>query len=384
MPARPRRRWPAIPAKSMQVKTERVFRSGETPQLKLATRNVPAVKVRVYKIDLETYFRKMHSIAGIQRLDVSLIDPDPTFEFAVPEYAKYKPLTSSIPVPLPDGVKAGVAAVTVSSRTLETTTLLIQSDLEILVEEFARRGADLRREHGDRQAVARRAFADFRRPQRVCRGEDGRRRLLPPGYPHPALKVAASLRPSRMPIPVGLGAGPESNEPNACGSLPPPRAGTWPRPPCDWTGESVVHELADRIYVDTDRADYFAGETVHVRGCARHADGDRFAIEPGKKLTVEVLGDADRRLRRREVTLSAAGTFSCDFLLPAEMPEGTYKVRRTTIRPGIARPSSSRSVGRRKRRCAWSSTCPSRSIIAARSSKARFAPCCPRTALWPA
>ena len=117
----------------MQVKTERVFRSGETPQLKLATRNVPAVKVRVYKIDLETYFRKMHSIAGIQRLDVSLIDPDTTLEFAVPDYAKYKPLTSSIPVPLPDGLKAGVAAVTVSSPTLETTTLLIQSDLEILV-----------------------------------------------------------------------------------------------------------------------------------------------------------------------------------------------------------------------------------------------------------
>ena len=91
-------------------------------------------------------------------------------------------------------------------------------------------------------------------------------------------------------------------------------------------GESVAHELADRIYVDTDRPRYFAGETVHVRGCARHADGDHFMIEPGKKLTIEVLGDADRRLRRREVTLSAAGTFSCDFLLPAEMPEGAYKI----------------------------------------------------------
>ena len=57
----------AISAKAMQVSTERVFLSTETPQVKLATRNVPSVKVRVYKIDLETYFRKMHSIAGIQR-----------------------------------------------------------------------------------------------------------------------------------------------------------------------------------------------------------------------------------------------------------------------------------------------------------------------------
>ena len=91
-------------------------------------------------------------------------------------------------------------------------------------------------------------------------------------------------------------------------------------------GESVARELADRIYVDTDRAGYFAGETVHVRGCARHAEGDRFVIAAGKKLTIEVLGDADRRLRRQEVTLSAMGTFSWDFLLPEEMPQGTYKI----------------------------------------------------------
>ena len=123
----------AIDAKDMQVETERVFRSDEGPQLRLASRNVPAVKVRLYKIDLETYFRKMHSVAGIQRLDVSLIDPDTTFEFTVPDYARYKPCTSSIAVPLPDALKAGVAAVTVSSPTIEATTLLIQSDLQILV-----------------------------------------------------------------------------------------------------------------------------------------------------------------------------------------------------------------------------------------------------------
>ena len=59
----------AVSARGMKVETERVFRSGETPQLRLAGRNVPSVKVRVYKIDLETYFRKSHSIAGIQRLE---------------------------------------------------------------------------------------------------------------------------------------------------------------------------------------------------------------------------------------------------------------------------------------------------------------------------
>ncbi|MGO9111411.1 MAG: MG2 domain-containing protein [Thermoguttaceae bacterium] len=286
----------------MELKTERVFRSGETPQLKLATRNVPAVKVRVYKIDIETYFRKMHSIAGIERLDVSLIDPDTTLEFAVPGYVQYKPLTRSIPVPLPDGSKAGVAAVSVSSPTLESTTLLIQSDLEILVKSsrdevlvFAENVATGKPWPGVRLLISdgRSVFAEAKT------GDDGFFRQR-----YNELHDAAYLR-------VFAAAG----------------GGHVASTAVRLDGEPVAHRLADRIYVDTDRSSYFAGETVHVQGAARHADGDRFSIEPGKKLTVDVLDNADRRLlRRRDVTLSAMGTFAWDFLLPAEIPEGTYKV----------------------------------------------------------
>ncbi len=259
----------AIPAKSMQVTTERTFRSRETPQLKLATRNVPAVKVRVYKIDLETYFRKMHSIAGIQRLDVSLIDPDTTLEFAVPDYAKYKPLTSSIPLALPDGLKAGVAAVTVSSRTLETTTLLIQSDLEI--------------------------FAKSSRDEVLIFAEN-----VGTGKPWPGVRLL--LSDGRSVFAEGKTGNdgffrqhyPELRDVQCLRVFAAAEGGHVASTALRLEGESVMHELADRIFVDTDRGVYFAGETAHVRGCARHADGDRFVIEPGKKLTLEVLGGADR------------------------------------------------------------------------------------------
>jgi alpha-2-macroglobulin len=73
-----------LTAKSMRIATERVFRSDETPQLKLTTRNIEKVNVRVYRVDLETYFRKMHLARGVEGLDTALIDPDATFEFAVP------------------------------------------------------------------------------------------------------------------------------------------------------------------------------------------------------------------------------------------------------------------------------------------------------------
>jgi hypothetical protein len=43
-----------------------VFRSNETPKLKFTSRNIDAVTVRIYSIDLETYFRKMHLAGGVE------------------------------------------------------------------------------------------------------------------------------------------------------------------------------------------------------------------------------------------------------------------------------------------------------------------------------
>ena len=60
-----------LTAKTMTVATERVFRSDETPKLKLVTRNIESVTVRVYKVDLETYFRKMHLARGVEGLDIA-------------------------------------------------------------------------------------------------------------------------------------------------------------------------------------------------------------------------------------------------------------------------------------------------------------------------
>ena len=87
-----------LTAKTMTVSTERIFRSDETPKLKLVSRNIESVTVRVYKVDLETYFRKMHLARGVEGLDIALIDPDKTFEFKVPKYAKHQELESEIPL----------------------------------------------------------------------------------------------------------------------------------------------------------------------------------------------------------------------------------------------------------------------------------------------
>lgn len=106
-------------------------------------------------------------------------------------------------------------------------------------------------------------------------------------------------------------------------------------------------------------------------------------IEPGKKLTVEFQGDRDRRLRRREVMLSAGGTFSWDFSLPAEMPMGAYKVvvhdqagHGDAVEFRIVRPEeeSPRLV----------LDLPKTVYYRGETIEGTFLPYCPRTARWPA
>ncbi|MHC4399913.1 MAG: tetratricopeptide repeat protein, partial [Planctomycetota bacterium] len=100
-----------LTAKSMTVATGRLFRSNEKPKLELVTRNIESVTVSAYKVNLETYFRKMHLARGVENLDVALIDPDKTFEFKIPDYAKYQKLESTVEVPLPGDLRSGVMAV---------------------------------------------------------------------------------------------------------------------------------------------------------------------------------------------------------------------------------------------------------------------------------
>src|SRR5690606_31379348 len=114
----------------LEIVTERKFRSDEQPRIKLATRNLEEVTVKVYRVDMADYFRKMQLASGIEALDIALIDPDEQFDYEVDGYEKYRRIEADVEIPL--GVP-GVTAVTVSSDELEATTMVVVSDLDIIV-----------------------------------------------------------------------------------------------------------------------------------------------------------------------------------------------------------------------------------------------------------
>src|SRR5262249_1151859 len=119
-------------AKALVVITERTFRSGETPRLKVATRNLERLTFTAYRIDPETYFRKKHTLSGVEALDIGLVAPDAEWTADVPGYARYRPIETTYELKklqLP-----GVYVMKVSDdRTLQATTLVLGSDIDAIV-----------------------------------------------------------------------------------------------------------------------------------------------------------------------------------------------------------------------------------------------------------
>ncbi len=323
-----------LTAKTMRAATERVFRSDETPVLKLTTRNLESVTVRAYKVDLETYFRKMHLARGVENLDIALIDPDKTFEFEIPNYAKHQELESTVEVPLPGDAKSGVMAVTLSSEKLEATTLVVQSDLDVIVKSsrdevfvFAENMLTGKPWSGAKLLISngREVFAE------AATGDDG---VFQQEYKE--LKEAGDVR--VFAVAQGHAAS------NVIGLK----------------GVGVARGLSDKGYIYTDRPAYRAGQLVHVRGCIRHVPGsegrgdkdegrgdrdegeetrdegredtgsslpaDAYAVEEGKQYTVEVFDSRNRLVRQEEVKLNSFGTFKMHFVLPVTSPQGPYRV----------------------------------------------------------
>ncbi len=293
-----------LTAKSLKVVTERVFRTDETPWLRLETRNIEAVKVQVYQVDLETYFRKMHLAVGIEKLDIALIDPDHSFEYKIPDYSAYQQFTQQVEVPLPTsqdaGPAAGVMAVTVSSKTLESTTLIVRSDLDVIAKssrdeiflfvQNMRTGepcpqAQVLVSNGDQ------VFADGKT------NDDGIYR-----HTYEQLKSANDVRVFVV-----------ADEHVAFNNV-------------GLDGIGVAQGLTDKGYIFTDRPAYRPGQMVHVRGILRKADKDVYTIATGKKYQVSVYDNRSRIVHETEVELSDLGSFHANFPLPAACPQGEYRI----------------------------------------------------------
>ncbi|MDZ4781293.1 MAG: tetratricopeptide repeat protein [Planctomycetia bacterium] len=297
-----------LTAKNLRIATERVFRSDEMPKIKLSTRNIDRVTVRAYRVDLETYFRKMHLATGVEGLDIALIDPDREFEFEVPKYNEFQQLDSEIEIPLYEakevldrkGPMSGVMAVTVSSKTFEATTLVVQSDLDVIAkssrEEVFVFAENLRT--GEPWPNVRLLISNGK--QVFAEGKSGDDGVFRQTYAE--LKDTADVRVFAV------------SDAHTASNL------------VSLSGVGIAQGLVDKGYLYTDRPAYRAGQLVHIRGVVRAAQGDVYVVEKDKQYSVDVYDARNRLVRQEKVKLGEFGSFHLHFVLPQAAAPGTYRV----------------------------------------------------------
>lgn len=298
-----------LTAKSLQIATERVFRSDETPKIKLTTRNIDRVTVRIYRVDLETYFRKMHLATGVEGLDIALIDPNKEFEFEVPKYQEFQQLENQVEIPIPTSGNpkadeavptSGVVAVTVSSKTFEATTLVVQSDLDVIVKS-SREEVFVFAENmltGEPWPNVHLLISNGK--QVFAEGNTGNDGVFRQSFPE--LKDAEDVRVFAL------------SSAHTASNL------------VSLSGVGIAQGLVDRGYLYTDRPAYRAGQMVHVRGVVRAAQGDAYVIEKDKEYTLDVYDARNRVVRQEKVKLGEFGSFHMHFVLPTGAAPGTYRV----------------------------------------------------------
>ncbi|UUO05786.1 tetratricopeptide repeat protein [Blastopirellula sp. J2-11] len=288
--------------KSLSISTMRVYRSNETPRIGLKTRNLESVNVQIYKVDLETYFRKMHLATGVESLDIALIDPDSQFEHQVADYEKYRLFSQNVDVPLPgeNEIKAGVMAITVSGKTQESTTLVLQSDLDMIVKS------------------SRDEVFIFTQNMRTGKPWPGVKLLLSNGSEVFAEVETgadgvyqADRKELRDPADLRVFAIADGHIASSVVNL---------------NGLGVAQGIARAGYLYTDRPAYRPGQLVHLKGIIRDAINDIYVVPAQRDYKLEVYDGRNRLVMEEEVELNDYGSFHSHLLLPTAAALGDYRM----------------------------------------------------------
>ena len=294
------RRIVVMEAKSLTVITPRAFRSGETPFLRIASRNIEKLTFTAYKLNAEAYFRKKHGLERIESLDIGLVAPDAEWTQEAPGYARYRPIESNYELKKLEVPGVYVVKVT-DQKTLQATSLVVASDVDAIVKTsreqllvFAqdmktgkgRAGASVLVSDAGQVVLEAKTGADGVLLHDWKPSREGGRRLtyLVVDGPH----VAGS----------GLG-----------------------------VLEQASQGLTPRAYLYTDRPAYRPGQKVAIRGVVREVDAGRYATSAGAVYQFEVIDSKGRQLVSRKVTLSEFGTFHETLPLDVGAPVGAYRMR---------------------------------------------------------
>ena len=278
--------------KSLVASSPKVFGTNEDPSVTLTVRNVEKVTVRQYWIDFESIFSKDQSLANIEALDVDLVEPDRIWEITVPQFQAYQVLQHEVPVPFEDG-RAGVCVIKVEGGMLESTTVVVRSDLDVALRS------------------SRKEALVFARDWKTGEVAEGVKIVLASGA-----KVVAT----GVTNPEGIWhyRGDDLNEVQQLRVLAIGERGVA-------THQLQIGALATagedglKVLFHTARAAYRPGEEVKLKLVAREPGEKGYVIPRGREFDLAVSAENGRVLFEREVELNDFGTAEVVLSLPDQL-----------------------------------------------------------------
>lgn len=287
-------------SKSLAVASERVFRLNETPAVKVSLRNIEKLKVSRYPLDVEAFFRSRHRMDAIDLLDIDLIAPDKTWEVAVKDFSRFRSIQQEIPVEFPDA-KPGAYVVRVEADDWQATTLLVRSDIDVLVES-ARREVLAYVHSADKKPVANASVLLSDGEKIIATGTtgaDGVFRAKPEG-----IEKTGTVR--------------------AFVSTPQGMAGSF----LETAGLALSTQPERMARVFFDRSSYRAGDTVRWQAIRRDVKDGAFPVSaPGDGWKWRAQLPDGRLMYEGEIKWNAMGMCSGSFTLPPSAFNGDYRVR---------------------------------------------------------
>ena len=298
--------------KHLALTTERTFRSNEPAKVKLNIRNVEKVTVRQYYLDLEAYFRKTHIIGGVDGLDIALIAPDKQWDVKIDQYAKYKPIETTIEIPFEKAnSKIGVCIINVSEDDLESTTLVVRSDLDLIMKTSRRELLVYVQDMLGTKPAANVDVLVSDGTKVIATGKTGNDGVFLQKLDE--LKDCSTVRVFAA------------------------RDGSVASNILSLHGLALSSGLSAKGYIYADRPAYQPGQTVNVRGVIRQVKDGQYTVPAGEAYVVSVNDPAGRLLREETLPLSEFGSFHSSLFIDEAAPLGTYSViARALAKPEVA------------------------------------------------
>ncbi|MGM0486920.1 MAG: tetratricopeptide repeat protein [Planctomycetota bacterium] len=298
--AEAKKRIAEMKGKQLRVSTPRKVRTNEKPAVEIDTRNIEHLTFEQYFLDLESYFRKTHGTGDVNKLDIDLIEPDKTWDVEVADYADYRPLQEEVEIPFKE-TSPGVCVINVSSEELEATTLVIRSDLELILRS-SRNEALVFVQNMLTQKPARDVRVLLSNGEEVFAtgqtNEDGVWR-----------KEVDELQTTEQLRVFASGEGHvAANDLNL-------------------EGLDSAKGLAPKGYIYTGRSAYKPGQTVKFRGIIRTVKDGSYAVPEDQKYVVSITAADGKTVWQKPMELSEFGTFNTEFDLAGKASVGSYTIK---------------------------------------------------------